>query len=494
MTAVIWVLLLPGAALWIWLKAVPGITEPQRAAAALALGVGGSSATFFLWRVAGGDLTTYPLIDAGVWTAVGVAGACRVRRGGTIPVPAPTRGMLALGALAIAFTGLCGMMLVDWIRAHPHGRWDAWALWTLKAKFLATPSEEWRNAFDVVLTWSHPDYPLLLPSAVARAWVLGGSSVAMSIAISLVFLLIAVLTVVASLWASWGAAVASMGLALVAAPTFILLGAAQMADVPLAAYVLLAVTLLAVREPRAAHLALAGAAMGFAAWTKNEGLVTAAVLPSCYVLVRGRRDGFDAARRAAGHLALGLVPILGIVAVFKIALSPGSYLVSGALRPDAPWPEWARIALVVSVMARGAASWGEWPVGSPTWLLAVLVVAPRRPARRLEPAVLAAALYLVVQLAVFCVVYLVTPYDVGWHLRTSWPRLIAQMWPTLVWCVCSTRGAPQESDDSPSVSLARRPAVGWGGAVWLRRRGNRPGIEREQLLRAADPAERVAAD
>jgi len=42
--------------------------------------------------------------------------------------------------------------------------------------------------------------------------------------------------------------------------------------------------------------------------------------------------------------------------------------------------------------------------------------------------------------------------------------------------------------------LAWRPAVGWSAAVWLRCGGDRAGIEREQLLRAADPAERVAAD
>ena len=462
MTVLILVLLLPGAGLWAWLRAVPSMTESQRAAAAVGFGLAGSSATFFLWRLVGRDVMAYPLIDLVVWTAVGVAGAFGARRPRTIDAPVSARATLALGALAVVLAGLCGAMLVDWIRAHPYGRWDAWAVWNLRAKFLAAPSGDWRNAFDAVLAWSHPDYPLLLPSAVARAWVLtGGSRVAVPIAISLAFTATTVLTLVASLRASRGAAAASMALALVAVPAFVLRGAAQMADVPLAFYTLLAVTLLAVREPRGIHLALAGAAMGFAAWTKNEGLLTASVLPCCYVIVRLRRHGFTVARRTAVHLAIGLVPILGLLVLFKLLLSPESDLVAAVLRHGATmsWADWTRINFVVRYMARGAASWGDWPVGSPMWLLVVLMLAPRRRTPGSEPAVLAAGLYLVIQLAVFCFVYVATPYELTWHLQTSWPRLIAQMWPTLVWCVCSTRGGPEGADGQSGLSVTWQPAV-----------------------------------
>ena len=462
MTALILVLLLPGAGLWAWLRVVPSMTEPQRAAAAIGFGLAGSSTTFFLWRLIGGDVTAYPMIDIVVWTAVGAAGAYRVRHMRTIDASVWAGGTLALGALVMVFTGLCGVMVVDWVLAHPYGRWDAWAVWNLRAKFLVASSGDWRNAFDAVLSWSHPDYPLLLPSAVARAWALtGGTRVAVPIAISLVFTGITVLTLVASVQASKGAVAAAMALALIAVPGFVLRGAAQMADVPLASYTLLAVTLLAVREPRVIHLALAGAAMGFAAWTKNEGLLTASALPSCYVIVRLRRDGFTVARRAAVHLAIGLAPILGLLVLFKLLLSPESDLVAALLRRDAPmsWADWPRIKLVVGSMARGAASWGDWPVGSPMWLLVVLMLAPRRRTPRPEPAVLATGLYLVVLLAAFCFVYVTTPYEVTWHLRTSWSRLIAQMWPTLVWCVCSTRGGREVANGQPAVPVTRRPAV-----------------------------------
>ena len=72
-----------------------------------------------------------------------------------------------IGALALVVVVACAVLLVDWIGAHPHGRWDAWAIWNLRAKFLATPSDRWRDAFDPVVSWSHPDYPLLLPLAVS---------------------------------------------------------------------------------------------------------------------------------------------------------------------------------------------------------------------------------------------------------------------------------------------------------------------------------------
>ena len=53
---------------------------------------------------------------------------------------------------------------------NPHGEWDAWAIWNMRARFLYRSGSNWLNAFSNIYGWSHPDYPLLLSSNVARIW------------------------------------------------------------------------------------------------------------------------------------------------------------------------------------------------------------------------------------------------------------------------------------------------------------------------------------
>ena len=446
MTSALFIFLLPSAALWPWLARARSLRGALRVAAAFGLGVAASSSVFFLYRLAGGNPSAYPIVDALFWIAVGGAGLRRVGAQRSPEGSVSIRDRIVIGALALVLGVACGVLLFDWIGAHPHGRWDAWAIWNLRAKFLAAPSDGWRDAFDPVLAWSHPDYPLLLPLAVARGWVICGEPiVAVPIALSLAFAVATVLTVVSSLLALRGAAVAAMGLTLVVVPQFALLGAAQMADVPLAFYAVLAAAVLAAHDPGNAELIVAGAAAGSAAWTKNEGMLVAALLPAAYVLIRAQRESATVARRAAVRLAAGMAPALALLALFEVLLAPGNDLVAGLASGGAiaNWLDGARVGFVADRMARVAVTWGGWPLGSPVWLLALLVLAPRGSGstRRLEPAVLAAGLLLLVQVAAFLSVYVMTPYPVAWHIDTSWPRLVAQLWPTLVWAVAASRCA-----------------------------------------------------
>lgn len=63
---------------------------------------------------------------------------------------------------------IIGFILLSICR--PHGRGDAFGIWNLRARFLFQGSDHWDNAFSMILNWSHPDYPLLLPAAIARIW------------------------------------------------------------------------------------------------------------------------------------------------------------------------------------------------------------------------------------------------------------------------------------------------------------------------------------
>src|SRR5207249_4288688 len=98
-----------------------------------------------------------------------------------------------------------------------------------------------------ILVWTHQDYPLLLPGAVARGFqLIGRESSAVPIVIALVFAALAVATVVAAAPRDrrWLA-----GLALVTTPNLVLLAATEEADVPLAAFLAAAIAILLVRVP-----------------------------------------------------------------------------------------------------------------------------------------------------------------------------------------------------------------------------------------------------
>jgi hypothetical protein len=151
-----------------------------------------------------------------------------------------------------------------------------------------------------------------------------------------------------------------------------------------------------------------------------------------------------------------MAPALAVLALFEMLLAPGNDLVAG-FASDGTFTRWrdgARVGFVADRMARVAATWGGWALGSPVWLLALLVLAPRASGnlRRLETAVVAAGLLLLVQAAAFFAVYVMTPFPIAWHIATSWPRLIAQMWPTLVWTIACSRGATRRS----SLATTRR--------------------------------------
>jgi hypothetical protein len=433
-------IVLPVFAIWPWLRSVPALTRLQRVIVAFGCGVAASSIVFFLWRVVGWPVVAYRLFDPALWLAVGATGAWRARGASRRTDARTAPASWALVAIATVVIVLSVDLLATWIAAHPLGRWDAWAVWNLKARFLVAPSAAWHGVFQVVP--SQPDYPLLLPSAIARAWILlGRTADAVPAVLSIVCAAAAVLTVTASLSAIRRPALAIAGLVLTAVPAFVLLGAAQMADVPLALFTVLAVTLLAAPESTAT-LVLAGALAGSAAWTKNEGIVVAAALPISYVLVRLRRDGASSALRAARDLYIGLLPVAIVVVGFKLRFAPQGQVVGALLTSDA-WREWRDIGRLVAVgryMAHEAIGWGGWPIGGPIWALALLLVYPRGPVTKREPAVLAAGLLLITQVIAIVCAYVTTRNPLMWQMQTTAFRLIAQIWPTAVWWVCATRG------------------------------------------------------
>jgi len=344
------------------------------------------------------------------------------------------------------------------IGANPHGGWDAFSIWNVKAKFLAGGPDAWRNvtapvAGGVLFGANHPGYPLLLPSAVASAWILQGETASATAAALSVLFAIATAGILcgAVAWLRGEAASLLALLLLLASEGFVAQAALQNADIPLSLYIVATTALLALAFDHGlqeATLLLAGLCCGLAAWTKNEGLP--------FFLLAFAAVAWKGGRRAAGYLASGALPTIALLAAFKILLVDGVEAIfpktlgeAFAKMTDAS--RWIQIA--------GSFVQSIWQMGSP-WthpvLLAVILaitlgLAPRAQVRQqIWLAIPAGGL-----LAADFVVYLISTADLGWHMSTSNLRLIVQVWPALL-LVAFLFIAPPALPESAAVAMPGR--------------------------------------
>ena len=444
--------LLPVAAVLLLLEATrwDGSRAPALVAAlAVGLGIGVGSVAFFFSLVAcNGARAGVLVLDCALllsaaalrWRA---APAARRRPHATsIPRPARDRALAAaVAAAALAGAAAFGVSTLD----SPHGEWDAWAIWNLRARWLFRAGPAWRRAFGAHSV--HGDYPLLLPGAVARLWVYSGSdSTGMPAALAAIYAVALVLLLYGALAAIRGRTHGLLGaLCLLGTPLFLTNAAWQYADLPLAYYLLAALALLALRDHdpacRPTALAWAGVAAGLAAWTKNEGLLFVLCLAAVRTApaVASRRW----ARAPAAWFIAGLLPPAVAVLYFKLTLAPPTYEFAGQHTGDIL----TRLGEAVRYTAvLRAASAELLHVGGPLWIglavyAALLGRTRDRPARR---AGRTAALVLGLVALGYGGVYLITPADLAWPLSHSLDRLILQLWPSALFAFFLSAASPAE--------------------------------------------------
>jgi hypothetical protein len=182
-------------------------------------------------------------------------------------------------------------------------------------------------------------------------------------------------------------------------------------------------------------LALAGVAAGFAAWTKNEGLLFLfAFLVSQFASTAWARPTVSGESRlnAVRELAvplLAMAPFLLLIAWFKHSVAPGDLFSS----PDSmihkilsPTRYWTILQWYVKEFFR----FGNWVIPTTVLLLALGFLIPRSGIRRDETAFRSPILPLALTLAGYFAIYVITPNDLYWHLRFSLNRLFLQVWPS----------------------------------------------------------------
>jgi hypothetical protein len=301
----------------------------------------------------------------------------------------------------------------------PHGDWDAWSIWNLRAKFLAAP-ENWRHAVSPLSFRSHPDYPLLTPAVAAHfspallAMIFFGAVAAVLIST------VALLRGAASGWLA--------GLAFAASAGYITQAPSQYADIPLSAFVLCA--LASLWQPKHPFMLFgAGLFAGFAAFTKNEGIVFAVALLGVVAVMW---------RAAILPVLCGALPGLATTAWFKFAYAPPSEYLSGSFQPGRLIAIFGEFFNELWNMGIGA--------GHPLLVLGVLGFGLRfSPVSRIWKI---AAAVVGIQIVSYFGAYLVTPNDFKWQLGTSMNRLLAQVWPSILLLFFMALTPPESQPDN----------------------------------------------
>ncbi len=412
-----------------------------RTALGVGVGIGSTSVVFFLLDVAG---AATPAVIFGVDAAVlAILVWLWFRRRTTNSEPLASEPiyrfrwtwLLAL-AFGIVLAASC-VRVVQMAVALPVGGWDAWAMWNLRAKFLAGPSGVWRYAVSPLLGNAHPDYPLLLPGFVARAWKASGNMDAIAPAVTSLLsfgaLVALLVSVVAMLRGTASALLA--GLVILSTASLLTWAPAQYADIPLAFYYVAALALIFLHVSSGRKrwpLLWAGLCASFAAWTKNEGIVFLAVLLGIFIIAMLFEHGRAGVARIAPLIA-GAIPgiVLTLWLKFSLATVSEPFVkqgVSGLARLYDPgrYAELLR-GLFTDLWNLGAG------VTNPLILLSILAILVRwkidAPYRL--PALAASAVLMLVFLS-YCVVVLITPNDLTWQVQTAFDRLLLQVWPSAV--------------------------------------------------------------
>ncbi len=369
--------------------------------------------------------------------------AKRCLRGPSAPVAAPSPSLSSGEKIAgVSALAVFVLTLIGTVYFYPqltrsdifiYGSGDARFIWALKAKFFFRAPEAWQNMFSQQLFWSHTDYPLLVPGALAWGWnwtgreeVFWAPLVFFSFYLSCAGILVWYLSARICRGVGW------LGGAffLVLAP-YLHNAVHQFADVPATFFItscgLTLVT--ALRSQQGRIHAVAGFLGGLAAWTKNEGLFFVAwAYLFLVVICAGRllRRESDPLQPLRAFTLGALLPLIAVIILKCFLGTQGEYLGSGRTLQDyqrllfAGWPKsYAVLKFFFMEMFR----WDSWQGLWGLFVIALMVVGFRnRRTKEGYPWVLPGLVLLIN--AGYVLIYHITPHDMMWHIQTSLNRLI----------------------------------------------------------------------
>jgi len=328
-----------------------------------------------------------------------------------------------IASMLILSIGLATLILRTLPEIQKYGGWDAWAMWNFHAKFLQNP-QYWTMMFDNGAR-AHPDYPLFIPATIAFISRCCGSHVeTVSYTIHLAITM-AIPTLIFLRYRAANILVASAALLLLAADKhYVAQGISMYADTALPFFVLCAIiSLETIADKRWASFTSA-LALGCCMWTKNEGVMMAAVFTVVYAGSLFRSG-------AVRFFIVGISLPLLTLGVFKLGYAPANDMLTGVSQSAlSQLMDTARYKMIFGSLVTN----GKLHFAATAFCLAALVLAcivfRRLPDRSL--------LFVLLILVGYVFTYALTYLDLEWHLHTSFERLLHQVMPIAVYSVAST--------------------------------------------------------
>jgi 4-amino-4-deoxy-L-arabinose transferase-like glycosyltransferase len=370
-----------------------------------------------------------------------------------------------LAPATLIVVAAAGAAFASGLAQHPHGEWDAWMDWNLKSRMFFRGGAAWRSAFSPEIPWSHPDYPLVVPALVARAWLFVGRETQLGPAVVAgTFTFGTLLLLGAGLAALHGTAAALLAMIVLAStPFFIVHGTSFYADVPVATFFLAALVCLALdaRHSGTARFAvMAGVAAGLSVWTKNEGLLFTLAIGAALLLDTFRSGGRPRGRVMA--FAAGALPFVLLTVSQKMAFAPPNDLLStlSVSHTLGNLTSGSRYYVTLREYALHIAGFGSNGIGSATWLLVAFLLGTgvtRSAVDRRWGGTMALALTLVM-LGHFGV-FVSMAHELERLLASSLDRLLLQLWPSALFLFFLLVRTPGDEWAAPVTATTAPPGT-----------------------------------
>lgn len=332
-----------------------------------------------------------------------------------------------------------------------HGYWDAWSIWNLRARYLFRGDNNWTAVFSGLV--SHAEYPHLVSASVFRGWTYcGKETLLVPVLFAALFtyatpgLLLSSLILVRSIFQGVIASLLLLGM-----PYFIEQGVAQYADVPLSFFILATFILFYFHDRYGKYqrqfIVFAGLTSGLACWTKNEGLLfLVSVFAGRFVVctaLKGWKENF----KQIVFFLLGLLPFLILLIYFKLQ-APFNDIVYGSynkiIYTFLQLIDSSRYSHILSQFVEKGFFFHQFIITPIPILLVYLILLGAKIEECDKAFLIFAAICLIMMLMGYFFIYVITPRDLDWHLRTSLDRLLLHLWPALLFLFFMIAQTPEK--------------------------------------------------
>jgi hypothetical protein len=162
------------------------------------------------------------------------------------------------------------------------------------------------------------------------------------------------------------------------------------------------------------------------------------------------------------YFLLGALPVVLVILLFKIQFSPGNdlFVDQGSHSALSRLTDLGRHAVVLKQFLWMTPKFGAWPWFSmPVVLFFYLLVFGVRADLEPKSELVFPLTVLATMAAGYYLIYIITPYDLEWHLQTSLNRLLMHLWPSALFVYFMIVRAPEEVFAANNNPLAREEAA-----------------------------------